>query len=63
MVIELQVVQFWSEIILVILKSNSHCALVRFSYYFTCQVVIGHFVTGKFVLGQFNKPILFKVVV
>ena len=27
-------------------------------HYFTCRVV-----TGQFVIGQFNKPITFKVVV
>ena len=31
--------------------------------FFTCQVVIRHFVIGQFVIGQFNKPITFKVVV
>ena len=30
---------------------------------FTCQVVIGQSFIGQFVIGQFNKPITFKVVV
>ena len=30
---------------------------------FSCQVVIGQFVIRQFVIGHFNKPVTFKVVV
>ena len=48
---------------LIFIKIRMSLIVIGLKNSFICEVVIEQFVIGPFVIGQFNKPITFKVVV